>query len=149
MGSVQSFDRIKVELHRGGTLKMGGYNQNRGTLHLVVDGGKLSIGNHCFFNTGSCVTCLDEVVIGDRCKFGNNLVIVDHDHNYRRASDSEPEFVSSPIRIGDDTWVGANVVILRGTTIGKHCVIGAGSVVKGEIPDNTVLVQKRETTTGV
>ncbi len=78
---------------------------------------------------------------GSGCKFGNNLVIVDHDHNFRKEGDKE--FISSPVVIGDDCWVGANVTILRGTTLGKNCVIGAGSVVKGQVPAGSKVIQKK------
>ncbi|MCR5503565.1 MAG: acyltransferase [Lachnospiraceae bacterium] len=138
---VQSFSHLHTELRNGGSLKIDRYCQNRGHLYLIADGGRLTIGSHCFFNTGCCVTCMEKITIGDHCKFGNNLVIVDHDHNFREI---DPEFVSAPVSVGDHTWVGANVTILRGTSIGKNCVIGAGSVVKGKIPDGTVLIQKRE-----
>lgn len=55
-------------------------------------------------------------------------------------------------RAGDDRrqqLVGCNVVILRGTSIGKNCIVGAGSVLKGTYPDNSVIVQKRQTTVTV
>ncbi len=140
-GAIQTFDKLKVEIHGKGSVKMGSYNQNRGKLYLVADGGKIEIGDHCFFNTGCCVTATESVRIGSGCKFGNNLVIVDHDHNFKNEGDEE--FISSPVAIGDDCWVGANVTILRGTTIGKNCVIGAGSVVKGQVSDGSRVIQKR------
>ncbi len=139
MGMIQSFDTLHPEIRRGGRIDMGSYNQNRGGLWLVADGGRLRIGSHCFFNTGCCITAMEQVTIGDRCKFGNNLVIVDQDHNYKRRSEQEPEFLTTPVCIGNDVWVGANVTILRGTTIGDHCVIGAGCVVKGDVPAGTVM----------
>ncbi len=139
MGMIQSFDTLHLEIRRGGRITMGSYNQNRGSLWLVCDGGRITIGNHCFFNTGCCITAMEALTIGDRCKFGNNLVIVDQDHNYKRRTEAEPEFLTTPVNIGNDVWVGANVTILRGTTIGDHCVIGAGCVVKGEVPTGTVM----------
>ena len=142
MGNIQSFQHLCIEMRNGGLITIGNYNQNRGRTWLICDGGDLNIGSHCFFNTNSSITCMSSITIGDNCKFGNNLVIVDHDHNYRRKDESEPEFISTPVSIGDNTWVGANVVILRGTKIGKNCVIGAGSVVKGIISDNSILIKK-------
>jgi acetyltransferase-like isoleucine patch superfamily enzyme len=44
------------------------------------------------------------------------------------------------IEIGDDSWIGANAVITAGSKIGKHCVIGAGAVVTGIIPDYSIAV---------
>ncbi len=141
-GVVQSFDKLHVEIHKKGAVRLGSYNQCRGNLYLVADGGKIDIGNHCFFNTGCCVSSTEKVSIGDNCKFGNNLVIVDHDHNFKMIGSEE--FVSSPVSIGKNCWIGANVTILRGTHIGNGCVIGAGTVVKGSVPDGVKLFQKRK-----
>lgn len=148
IGWIQSFERLRIEVGRNASAKIGSYNQNREKVYIgVIGDGNLSIGDHCFFNINSSITCLEKVVIGDNCKFGNNLVIVDHDHNFRAHGNytkDNPEFISSPIIIGNNVWVGANVTILRGSTIGDNCVIGAGSIVYGNIPSNSVFVQKRE-----
>lgn len=48
--------------------------------------------------------------------------------------------IDLPIKIGNDVWIGGNVVILAGVTIGNNVVIGAGSVVTKDIPDNVVAV---------
>lgn len=109
--------------------------------YFVCDGGSLVIGEHCFFNVGCSVTCIESVTIGNGCTFGNNVVIVDHDHDFR--NENRGCFVASPVSIGKNVWIGANTVILRGTKIGDNCVIGAGSVVKGDIPANSIVVQKQ------
>ncbi len=140
-GIIQTFDRLHLEIHGKGSIKVGSYNQNRGNLYLVSDGGRIEVGDHCFFNTGSCVTAVESIRIGNNNKFGNNLVIVDHDHNFK--DENGPEFISTPVKIGDNNWIGANVTILRGTNIGNNCVIGAGSVVKGDISDGSKIIQKR------
>lgn len=148
VGWIQSFERIRLQIGRGASVVIGSYNQNREKMYVgVLDGGKLTIGSHCFFNINSSITCAEKITIGDNCKFGNNLVVVDHDHNYRAKgiySKDNPEFISSPVIIGNNVWIGANVVILRGTEIGDNCVIGAGSVVHGDIPPKTLYVQKRK-----
>lgn len=137
IGMIQSFAHINLKIHGKSKVQIGNFNQNRGQLFIHVENGTLFIGSHCFFNINCSITCLENIEIGDFCKFGNNLVIVDHDHNFKSKS---PEFLSAPIKIGNNVWVGANVTILRGTEIGDNCVIGAGSVVKGSIPKNTVYV---------
>ena len=47
---------------------------------------------------------------------------------------------AKPIKVGDNVWIGGNVVVLPGVTIGNNCVIGAGSVVVKDIPDNSIAV---------
>lgn len=138
IGTIQSLECVKLKISGHSKVEIGKFNQNRGPLYIGVENGRLSIGNHCFFNINGSITCLEAVEIGNFCKFGNNLVIVDHDHNFKTTS---PEFLASPIKIGHNVWVGANVIILRGTNIGDNCVIAAGSVVKGNIPENTIFVK--------
>lgn len=141
---VQGFDRVHTELGREAGICLGARIQNRGDLYLVCHGqGQLCIGGHVFFNTNSSVTCMGRITIGDYCKFGNNTVIVDHDHNYRNSA--EGEFVTGQISIGSRVWVGANCTILKGARIGDDCVIAAGSIVKGEVPSGTMYCQKRQT----
>ncbi|MBV9353174.1 MAG: acetyltransferase, partial [Mycobacterium sp.] len=48
--------------------------------------------------------------------------------------------IKSPVRIGPDTWIAAKVAMLRGTTIGRGCVLGSHAVVKGEVPDYSIAV---------
>ncbi|MBQ8945901.1 MAG: acyltransferase [Lachnospiraceae bacterium] len=100
------------------------------------------MGDKCFFNLNVSITCLESIRLGAGCQFGNNVVIVDHDHNYKKAG-ADP-LVSSPVIIGQNVWIGANSVILRGAEIGDGAVIAAGSVVKGKVPSGCVYYQKRE-----
>lgn len=142
MAWVQGFDRIKLKISSSASLQMGSRNQNRGTLYLICEGqGRLELGSHIFYNMGTCITALGHVKIGDYCKFGNNLVIVDHDHNYKGGQD---EYLIGEVTIGNRVWVGANCTILRGAKIGDDCVIAAGSVVKGEVPAGTLFYQERK-----
>ena len=146
-GFLQGYDKLHVEIHNKGSIHMGKYNQNRGNLHLIADGGNITIGDRCYFNTGCCVTALESVTIGNYCRLGNNMILVDHDHRFDNVAGEhkgQEEYNTAPVSIGDFTWIGANSTILKGATIGKNCVIAAGSVVRGNIPDGTILVQKRE-----
>ena len=71
-------------------------------------------------------------------------MIYDHDHDVARPIKSGA-YRTSPIRIGDDCWIGTQSVILRGTVLGDRDVVGAGSVLKGSFDDDLIIVQKRET----
>lgn len=61
----------------------------------------------------------------------------------RRGGVKAMQFKTAPVEIGNNVWIAANAIILRGTKIGDNVVISAGSIVKGVVPSNTVFVQKR------
>lgn len=74
---------------------------------------------------------------------GPNVLIYDHDHAYQERVQTSDYLVEEVI-IGERCWIGAGSIILRGTRIGDKCVIAAGSVVKGDVPAETLLIQKRK-----
>lgn len=104
--------------------------------------GALFIGLGCFLNNCVSITALSNVYIGKNVSIGNNTVIIDHNHNYKKIG--ENLFITNDIKIGDNVWIGANVVILPGTEIGNNTIIGAGTVVRGIIPSNVIVYEKKE-----
>ena len=103
------------------------------------------IGKRFFGNFNLTIQDDAPVTIGDDCNFGPNVTIVTPVHpmlpDERRVmldAEGNPAHVcyALPVSIGDDCWLGANVVVCSGVTIGNGCVIGAGSVVTKNIPDN-------------
>lgn len=114
-----------------------------GTRIKARKGAKIKIGNDVSFNYNCLVVAHDEINIGNGCEIGPGVLFYDHDHDFHGKSIKEKEFRTSPINIGKNVWIGANCIILRGVTIGDNCVIGAGSVVKGVIPPETIYIQKR------
>lgn len=139
---IQAFGRHTELKIKNGTARFGKEQITRGDAVFRVEGGELIVGDKCFFNQNVSITCKKHIVIGNRCQIANNVVIVDHDH-----ADSENwgSYVETPVVIGNDVWIGANAVIMRGTVIGDSAVIGAGSIVKGNVPAGKVFYQKRET----
>lgn len=99
--------------------------------------GKLEIGNNNFFNTNTTVMCLDEITIGSNNLFAQNVVIVDHNHNYdsMELPICRQGYRLNPVFIGSDCWICANVVICPGAVIGDHIVIAANSVVRGRLTE--------------
>lgn len=142
-GLIQSYDHLHVELTNGGTMTLGNYDQSRGDTYLVAAGGRIVVGEHVYWGPNCYVASMDEITIGDYCKIAPGCVIVDHDHDFR--GDMERDFIKAPISVGAHTWICANSVIVKGTRIGAHCVIAAGSVVSGDVPDGTIYVNRRET----
>lgn len=85
-----------------------------------------------------------EITIGNRVKIGANTKIIDNDmHSMnpldRANGDDLSNLKIAPVRIGDDCFIGAQSIILKGTILGKNCVVGAGSVVHGTFPSNAII----------
>lgn len=138
----QALEMIHLEKDKNAVITLGEKIQNRGYLYMGCKGrGVLEIGSHCFFNINSSITCMKNIKIGSYCKFGNNLVIVDHDHDFKNTGE---EFPAERIEIGNYVWVGAGCIILKGVKIGDHAVIAAGSVVRKDIPAGSFYYNKRE-----
>jgi acetyltransferase-like isoleucine patch superfamily enzyme len=88
------------------------------------------------------LTCAEKVYIGKETALAANVTITDIDHGYEdveRPVERQPLKVR-PVRIGQHCKIYNNAVILPGTTIGDHCVVGANSVVSGRFPSFSVIV---------
>tara|TARA_R110000772_G_scaffold82326_1_gene174652 strand:- start:191 stop:805 length:615 start_codon:yes stop_codon:yes gene_type:complete len=87
-------------------------------------------------------TIIGPVIIGNNIRLAQNITLSGLNHNYQDVSiPIHFQGVStSPIVIEDDTWIGANVVVLAGVKVGKHSIIAAGSVVTKDIPPYSVAV---------
>lgn len=137
----------EITIDHGGMLSIGKMLKIRNGAKVIVrKDGKCVIGHHCFINSNSLLVCHNRIQIGDYCQISPHVQIYDHDHDFRdREGLKAKKFKCDPVIIGSNVWIGAESVILRGTKIGDNCVIGAGSIIKGNIPSNTVVVQKRNT----
>ncbi len=106
--------------------------------------GKLSIGKDCYFNRLCMISAQESVTIGEGCMFGPGVKIFDNNHKHSPESGVSPELTTSPIVIGDKCWICSDVIILKGSRIGDNCVIGAGCVVRGDIPAGSVVSTRQE-----
>lgn len=98
----------------------------------AVHGGRIVIGDKCFFNRNCSITSIGKISIGEHCTIANNVVIVDHDHNID-LDKKDRMYTVEDIHIGNYVWIGANAVILKGVTIGDNAVIAAGAVVSNDV----------------
>lgn len=107
---------------------------------LEVHGkGVLSIGDKTYMNRYCMISAHEEVTIGKECMFGPGVKVFDNDHVHSPETGVSTKLKTAPIRIGDQCWIASDVIILRGTTIGDNCVIGAGCIVKGDVPAGSVV----------
>ena len=103
--------------------------------------GRLVIGSGTILNLGVMVASLGRVEIGQHCMVGNGSLITDANHRFDdlarpviwQGFDSK-----GPTTVGDNCWLGANVVVTSGVSVGERCVIGANSVVTRDIPAYSV-----------
>lgn len=80
-----------------------------------------------------------EITIGKGCLFGQNVTILANTYEIADGLPPSPErMYSKDVKIGDFVWIGANVVILPGITIGSNSIIGSSAVVTRDIPDNEI-----------
>jgi len=97
----------------------------------------MKIGDHCIVNPISYSTEPYLIEIGNHVAIASGT----HDGAVWVLREKFPDIdVFGNIKIGDNTFVGADCTILPNTVVGTNCVIGAGSVVRGEIPDNSVVI---------
>ena len=103
---------------------------------IVAQNGELLIGNNVAMSS-IYLYVSTKITIGNNCVFGGNTTIVDtdfHSLSYIERRTDGGNIHSSPITIGDDVFVGAKVLILKGVHIGNCSIIAAGSVVTRNIP---------------
>lgn len=101
-------------------------------------GKNITLGKRIFINSGCRFQDQGGVVIGDDCLVGHNTVLatLNHDLDPAHRTDLHP----APIVIGNNVWIGANVTVLPGVTIGENAVIAAAAVVTKDVPANAVVV---------
>lgn len=104
------------------------------------DNGKnIFIGNNFTGNFNLTILDIREVWIGDNVMIGPNTLITTVGHPLTPMGRRKHLGIAKPIRIGNDVWIGGNVTILPGITIGNNVVVAAGAVVTKDIPDNTLV----------
>lgn len=131
-----------IRVRNGGQMVLGRIYTGMGAV-LSCPGGIMNIDDGVYFNGHVYVVARGEIKIGRGCLIGPNVCIVDHDHRFGSEGVGSDYRVGS-VHIGAHCWIGANVVILRNTKIGDGCVIGAGTVIKGEIPAHSKVIPSRD-----
>ncbi len=132
-------------------------------LHATPGVGRMEIGRWVHIGDGNAIRCHEgSLRIGDKVVFGKDNVvntyldieigastlvadwvyICDFDHIYDDINRpiKDQGIVKTPVRIGADCWIATKVTVLRGTRVGRGCVLGAHAVVKGDLPDGSVAV---------
>lgn len=138
-GSIATFEGTSRINLKDGIANIGaGLRMKTNAYLAIVNGGVLTLGERVSINRNSIVVCHDKITIGDGCTIAPNVAIYDHDHRFG-IDGVQKGYKTSAVVIEDNCWIGAGVIILRGTHIGEGSVIGAGCVVKGRIPAHSLV----------
>lgn len=108
----------------------------------TIKKGKIVIGKNTQIGRYVLISALDSIVIGKNCLLSYHVSIVDHDHeveNIRISPIQSGLTKAQPVIFGDNCFIGAHSFILKGVHLGKHCVVGANSVVTEPFPAYCVI----------
>ncbi len=102
----------------------------------------VGIGDRCLIGRGSGIVGHLSIEVGNDVWTGHHVYITDQNHGYEDLDlpISRQMMPELPVVVGDGSWLGHGTVVLPGARIGRHVVVGANSVVVGELPDNCVAV---------
>jgi acetyltransferase-like isoleucine patch superfamily enzyme len=105
---------------------------------FYTDFGKnITIGKNVFFNTGCSFQDRGGISVGNGSMLGMNVTIATLNHGL--SSESRNTTYPSPVKIGENVWIGSNATILPGVTIGDNSVVAAGAVVTKDVPESSVV----------
>ncbi|PHR17390.1 MAG: hypothetical protein COA41_12290 [Sphingopyxis sp.] len=115
----------------------------RSGLSIFCENGKIEISDGCFFNNYCSINCQSKITIGKNTLFGEGVKVYDHNHTFDvRTGVSHSDFVTDPIRIGDNCWIGSNCIILKGVNICNNVLVGAGAIVTKNIERPGIYIYK-------
>jgi len=136
---------VVVEINHGAKVCFGkSVRVHSGSKLKVRSNANLKIEANVRINYNCIIACHEDIYIGEGTEFGPSVYVYDHDHDYKVGLERN-EFKTASVKIGKNCWIGANSIILRGTELGDNCIVAAGTVLKGKIPANSLVYQKRDT----
>ena len=127
-------DRTLIGTHV--TLAVGMPGEQFASSDTIID-----IGDRCSLGRGTAIVARKQVVIEDDVMIAPHVYITDHSHSYAdvRFPIWQQWPTEAPVRIGAGSWLATNVIVLPGTTIGRNVTVAGGSVVRGTVPDFSVV----------
>jgi len=102
-------------------------------ISTLAEGAVIEIGANCGFS-GTVIGCATRIVFGDNVRCGANALITDSDWH----TNDPRTGPNAPVFIGNNVWLGVNITVLKGVTIGDNTLVAAGSVVTKSLPPNVM-----------
>lgn len=128
-----------IYLHPGAELKIGrGVRVDRGCLVSVLPGAVLELKDGCTINPGTFIYCANRVEIGRGTRIAHYCSILDHDYDVGIGGPAfDKPKIAEPVTIGENVWIGAYAIVMKGAEIGDGSVVGAQTMVRKALPPNT------------
>ena len=144
---VESWIKSYLDRHLGEYISQGYFDDRikAVTLHQYLvfgDGARLHLSSSCVVNNALFNLASGDISVGDRVFFGHNVSVITGTHPYTKFGVERMEEwtkAGNDIVISEGVWVASNATIIGPSNIGKHSVVAAGSVVKGDVPSYTVV----------
>lgn len=133
---------VRFEVREGyARIVVGAYTHFGAHARIRAHEGTLRIGSKSVIGIRNTINCWLDIDIGDACLLGDDVYICDFDHRTEslEVPIKDQGIVKAPVRIGDDVWLGAKVVVTRGTDIGTRSVVAASAVARGVYPPRSVV----------
>lgn len=134
---------VRLEAREGfGRLEIGRFVHLGDGTRLRCHEGSLRVGDKAVFGADNTVNCYLDIEFGEATLLSDWIYVCDFDHRHSdvHAPIKDQGIVKTPVRIGPGTWIGTKVTVLRGSRVGRGCVLGAHTVVRGDVPDFAVAV---------
>lgn len=135
-------------------IKIGANSHIAGRVLTYPSGGKITIGDYCYVGENTNIWSACSIEIGNDVLISHNVDVFDHDthpidplERHKHAEDIfgpghpkvAPNWNEKPVKIHDNAWIGCKAIILKGVTIGKAAIVGAGSVVVKNVEPYTIV----------
>jgi acetyltransferase-like isoleucine patch superfamily enzyme len=133
---------VRFEVQEGlARLVVGAWTHVGAHSRIRAHEGTLRIGPKSVVGIRTTINCWLDIDIGAACLFGDDVYICDFDHRTEslEVPIKDQGIAKSPVRIGDDVWLGTKVVVTRGTDIGAQSVVAASAVARGVYPPRSVV----------
>ena len=136
-----------VNIYKNSRMKLGKkIRVHSGCKLSVTPNAEMIIGENTALNYNCILVARKSITIGNDCVFGPGVVVYDHDHDYKHTElMNGKDFQVESIVIGNNVWIGANAIILKGSVIGDNSVVAAGTVVNGKkVPPGSIAYNQKE-----
>jgi len=131
---------VSILKYKGGRLYAGRGVRLAGKCYLAVGrNGLLELGPRVIIGADTRIMAATKVRIGARCMISWNCSIFDSIGHRMWLQGQDEAKIEAPITIGDDVWIGPYCTVMKGVTIGNNCIVGASSVVRRDVPPNSLV----------